>query len=247
MTEEMQEVSENKDQTPHVFLATPMYGGQCFGGYVDSVLGLSNVLKQKEWNFTYFYSANDALIQRARNFAVHQFLQTDATHLLFIDSDIVFYPPDIVKMIEADKDIVCGMYPKKLVNWNSIVQLVQDGVDAQSLPVASAQYVFNVLEDGDPNIKFGDHTIEIRHGGTGYMLIKREVFESLKEVTATYTNDYYLANVGEEFYNFFSFGIDKSLLLSEDWFFCDSWIKQGGKIHLAAWALARHLGTFVYG
>jgi hypothetical protein len=65
----------------------------------------------------YGYMQNESLITRARNRLTNDFLATDSTHLMFIDADITFNPEYIVRMLNADKDIICGLYPKKEINW----------------------------------------------------------------------------------------------------------------------------------
>jgi hypothetical protein len=81
----------------------------------------------------YSYMMNESLITRARNGMAYDFMQSDATHLMFIDADITFDPKDIVRMIDADKDIICGLYPKKEINWQLISDAVKRGVDYQGL------------------------------------------------------------------------------------------------------------------
>ena len=49
---------------------------------------------------------NESLIQRGRNLLASQFMGGNYSHLMFIDADIKFNPADILKMIEADKDII---------------------------------------------------------------------------------------------------------------------------------------------
>lgn len=102
-----------------LFISTPMYGGMCFGYYTQAVLQLNNVLREKNIDSMFSFMFNESLITRARNALTHNFLKTDSTHLLFIDSDIGFNPHDVVKMIEADKDVIGGIYPKKR---NQLVQ-----------------------------------------------------------------------------------------------------------------------------
>ena len=116
-----------------VFIATPMYGGQCYGYYTQSILMLQRVLDQNNIESIFSFMFNESLITRARNALSHGFLNSDATHLMFIDSDIRFNPNDIVKMIEADKGIICGLYPKKEINFPSLQKAIQNNVKTEAL------------------------------------------------------------------------------------------------------------------
>ena len=93
-----------------------MYGGLCYGFYTQSCLKLQTLCRDANVNLSFSYLFNESLIQRARNLLVSHFLKSDATHLMFIDADIHFNPADIIPMMEADKDIICGIYPKKEIN-----------------------------------------------------------------------------------------------------------------------------------
>jgi hypothetical protein len=75
-----------EEQKPRIFLATPMYGGMCTGVFVQSLLDMSNVLTSHGIKLSCAFMFNESLITRARNNLVSQFLETDNTHLLFIDS-----------------------------------------------------------------------------------------------------------------------------------------------------------------
>ncbi len=76
-----------EEQKPKIFLATPMYGGMCMGVFVQSLLDMSNVFSQQGIKLSCAFMFNESLITRARNNLVNQFLETDNTHLLFIDAD----------------------------------------------------------------------------------------------------------------------------------------------------------------
>ena len=39
-----QKLNQSKPMNPHVFIATPMYGGQCFGFFTQALLITQNVL-----------------------------------------------------------------------------------------------------------------------------------------------------------------------------------------------------------
>jgi hypothetical protein len=60
--------------------------------------------------------AGSSAVQQARSQTVHQFLtQTDASHLFWIDSDIVWESKDFVKTLALASvfDVVCATYPMK--------------------------------------------------------------------------------------------------------------------------------------
>ena len=70
-----------------IFVATPMYGGQCCGMYTKSSCDLATIATQYGMDVRFFYLFNESLITRARNYLVDEFLRSDYTHLMFIDSD----------------------------------------------------------------------------------------------------------------------------------------------------------------
>jgi hypothetical protein len=129
-------MSENieANKPAKVFIATPMYGGLCIGGYTEGLLNCVQTFMKHRMQMYYGYMTNESLITRARNTLAYDFLDTDATHLMFIDADITFNPEDIVRMVNADKDIICGLYPKKEINWKTVAEAVKQGVEYQELP-----------------------------------------------------------------------------------------------------------------
>ena len=100
----------------------------------------------------YQYRMNDALVANARNQLTRQFLESEATHLMWIDADIGFNAFDIVSMILADQDIICGMYPMKAIDWERVAQAVNEGVPPEELSNHAGLFAVKLLEgsaDGD--------------------------------------------------------------------------------------------------
>jgi hypothetical protein len=58
---------------------------------------------------------NESLITRGRNYLAHEFLESDATHLMFIDADIDFDPKDVIALLAMNKPVIGGPYPKKCI------------------------------------------------------------------------------------------------------------------------------------
>jgi hypothetical protein len=57
-------------------------------------------------------AGGEALAGRGRANLMAQFLAGEASHLLFIGSDIGFAPNAVFRLLEADKPVIGGVYPK---------------------------------------------------------------------------------------------------------------------------------------
>ena len=237
---------------PIIFIATPMYGGMCAGFYTQSILQSVSVLAQAGIQTQFSFMFNESLITRARNALAHTFLKTKATHLLFIDADIRFRPEDIVEMVRANKDIICGIYPKKEINWQSTRQAMDAGVPFENLKSYTGSFVVNLVDyAGEVTVPVAE-PVEIFNGGTGFMLIKRKVFQKLKKTVPSYTNDVGdLAgqlNKADIIHEYFATSIEPETnrLLSEDYHFCRIWRLIGGKVYAAPWAQLAHMGSYLF-
>lgn len=236
-----------------LFVATPMYGGVCHGTYATSMMRMAPTFTQSGVGFVFAHMMNESLITRARNSLSADFLDTECTHLMFIDSDIGFDPTDIIHMIAADKDIICGLYPKKEINWHQVIDAVNAGTPAHELHDYTGVFVMNAIDHaGQVHVKLNE-PIEIANGGTGFMLIKREVFEGLADTVPTYVNDVFaIADPDKklrEIKEFFATSIDEETgnrLLSEDYHFCKIARKAGYKVWAAPWAQLSHTGSYVF-
>ena len=103
----------SEEKKIQLFIATPMYGGLCNGSYTVGLLTAVGIFSRNGIAMQYAHMMNESLITRARNSLAKDFLASESTHLMFIDADVGFNPQDIVRMVHADKDIICGIYPKK--------------------------------------------------------------------------------------------------------------------------------------
>ena len=236
----------------NIFVATPMYGGQCTGYYTQSMLTLGPVLNQNGYDMAYSAMFNESLIQRGRNALAHGFMQRpECTHLMFIDADIKFNPQDIIKMIEADKDIICGIYPKKEINWVEVEKAVKDGVPTDRLKTRTASVVVNLKDYAGSVTVPVSEPVEIFNGGTGFMLIKRSTFETMKSVVSSYNNDVLFLDGGisnDRITEYFACAVEPGTerLLSEDYFFCWKAREAGLKVWAAPWAQLGHFGSYLF-
>jgi len=246
------EKKPRKKKAPNLFVATPMYGGMCTGYYTQSLITLGHTLQQHGMNMGYSAMFNESLIQRGRNALAHHFMQRkEFTHLLFIDADIKFNPADVIPMVQANKDIICGIYPKKEINWDGVAQAAAQGVPVSEWKNRTGSLVVNLKDyDGAVTVPV-NKPVEIWNGGTGFMLIKRSTFEKMNKVVNVYKND--VGFIGqkmerEEITEYFACAIEPGTerLLSEDYFFCWKAREAGLKVWAAPWASLGHFGTYLF-
>lgn len=174
-------INPSKLKENKLFIATPMYGGQCSGMYVKSILDLQTTLYSMGVENRFSFLFNESLITRARNYLVDEFLRSGYTHLLFLDSDIEFNPEDVLALMAIDKDIIGAPYPKKSVNWGNIYRAAQKykEEEAGELEGLVGDYVFNVVPGTQQFNVF--RPIQVMEIGTGYMMIKRHVFDKMRD------------------------------------------------------------------
>lgn len=224
-----------------------MHGGMATGEYTSSLAQTASIFLRNGLGLLYMYRMNDSLVANARNHLAHQFLESQATHLMWIDADIGFNPIDIVSMVIADQDIICGIYPKKAIDWQRVAQAVEDGVVPEELRNHVGSFVVKVTDaasesDSAENLANADGLVEIAAGGTGFMLIKRGVFEVLLNEVPEYAVE------GMSLKEFYTTGIDpeSGQLVSEDYYFCRLARSRGFKVYAAPWARVTHTGTYIY-
>jgi hypothetical protein len=229
-----------------------MYGGMCTGLFAQNLMIFQSICAQNNVGIMLSFMFNESLITRARNAITQSFLKSEATHLLFIDADIVFNPVQLFQMINTDKDIICGIYPKKEINWGSVKKAIDAGVPENELKHHTGSWVVNLVGyENSVQVPINE-PLEIWNGGTGMMLIKREVFEKLKDTVPYYLNDVVDLSGSieqrERIHEFFATSIepDTERLLSEDYHFCRIWRLMGGKIYAAPWMELGHVGTYVF-
>jgi hypothetical protein len=255
------EISIKKEdlQTKSLFVATPMYGGQNHGLYMKACLDLQGLCMQYGIQIKFSFLFNESLITRARNYLVDEFLdRSNCTHMLFIDSDVNFNPQDVIALLALDKDVIGGPYPKKAIKWRSVKKAVEKNpnIDPGLLEKVAGDFVFNPVK-GTSQFTVTE-PLSVLEIGTGFMMVKREVFDKMKEAypEIKYKPDH----VGQSNFDgsryihaYFDTVIDtkdsitgggSERYLSEDYMFCQMWRKIGGEIYLCPWMRTAHIGTY---
>ncbi len=211
--------------TKRIFCAIPAYGS-----LPNHFLATyTHLCAQPPFDVKVRCRGNDSLITRARNALTADFLETDCTHLLFIDGDILCTREHLERIGSHDVDIVGGIYPFK-----------SEG---------KLQWCINSLPGG---ATVGDDgLLEVRYVATGFMLIARRVFQAMIEADGRQIEYRTDAEPHRIEHDFWRVGVRDTedahrRYLTEDWFFCQRWRELGGRVYADTRVVLRHVGHAVY-
>ena len=219
-----------------VFIPLICYNHTCNTEWMMSILKLLNSAKETGLGISFYPIFFESLVSRARNAAVAHFLEDEEnTHLLFIDSDIIFEPEDVLKLLKSGKEVIAGIYPKKYITWERLKNNPE--AERVDFPVGG-------------NIKMTeDNFLEMDYLPTGFLLISRTAIEKIikQHPELKYRNDIdgYMS-AGDNFYDLFKVGIRNGIYESEDWGFCSLWKEAGGKVLIHPEVNVKHVGWHEY-
>ena len=243
-----------------LFLATPMYGGQCAGMFARSVADLTALCTHYGIPLQMYFLFNESLITRARNYCCDEFIRSDSTHMMFIDSDIGFNPQDVLALLamqddDSPYDVIGGPYPKKCISWEKVKMAVDKGFadeDPNQLERFVGDYVFNPKQ-GSGSIPIGE-PVEVLEIGTGFMMIRKKTLIEFanKFPEHSYRPDHVRTEHFDgtrEIMQYFQAEIDpkSKRYLSEDYWFCQKIQELGMKTWFCPWMKLQHVGTYIFG
>lgn len=167
-----------------------------------------------------------SVVSRVRNLIAKDFLDSDCTDLMFIDSDINFNAGDIFRLMAWNID------PKK-------------GIVA-GIPVARKKgktYISTLDTDEEENILMNHMgLVRAKRVATAFMLIRREVFEKMYEAHPEwrYHDE---KKIGDEMIAFFDFALKDGNYIGEDFLFCDRARELGFEVWIDPTIKLGHVGV----
>ena len=134
-------------------------------------------------------------VASAREKLAEDFLNTDYTHLLHLDSDIVLRPDTIQRMLELDKDVVVARYHE------TSNQRLPEAFKHSRVPFrrdAPIDFKQNEI------LKFPKNDGSVILSGLGLVLVRREIYDKLKKPYYLFSSEYQELSdywkVSEDFY-----------------------------------------------
>jgi len=197
-----------------------------------------------------FQVMKSSLVTQGRQLCVSGFMESDGTHMLFIDSDISFNFKMIERMINYDKEICLVPYPIKGLDFDKIKQRLQEGSTLDGRLLGN-QYTMAVPDSN--NVKVENGFIEVERGPAGCMLIKKEVIHKLIKEYPEFTIKQHTLIDGKlvtrnHMYNFFDtyWNKDDKTYTGEDFYFCKLAKHAGIKMYALIDEYISHHGEFSY-
>jgi len=254
------EIPMEKLRERKLFFATPMYGGQCAGLFAKSVADLSALCTKYNIHLQMYFLFNESLVTRARNYCCDEFMRSECTHMMFVDSDIGFNPQDVLALLalsddNSQYDVIGGPPPKKCISWEKIKHAVDKGVADQNANILEkfvGDYVFNP-KGGQATIAL-NQPVEVLEIGTGFMMLRKNTLRKMAEAFPQYMYkpDHVRTEAfdgSREIMQYFQAEIDpkSKRYLSEDYWFCQKIQEIGMRTWFCPWMQMSHVGTYIFG
>ena len=260
----MIEAEKLKENNIKLLVGMPMYGGMLSEATFHGMMQLQFWAGARGVKLKVQTMGNESLITRARNTLVSMMFddtEFNATHLLFIDADIGFEPMNVERLLQSEKDVCCGIYPRKAIHWNQTIQALKEKPDITEEELMAKSLGYNLNFDENKGIRLHDGYCQVNEAATGMMCVKREVLEKMMKAfpKRKYRTDQIIngkSYASNHCYNLFDVGKFNEEIedryLSEDYYFSRLWSSLGGEIwadvsqpliHFGNMAFKGHVGT----
>lgn len=216
-----------------LIIASPLRTGEAYSAYIAALGETRLTLERMGIDHDYWPLDGDSYVDRARNTICARFLESDATDLLFIDSDEGWDVAGVLRLLKHQEEIVGGSYPIKN-NWNhwGAVPLLHD--DGRT-PVGKVKPDGSIL-------------VAAKFLPAGFMRIKREALERFVQ---KYPDRFYFdasADPGapnRKFHAFFHciYDFENHARYGEDTGFCKQWREMGGEMWIEPCITIGHFGV----
>lgn len=205
-----------------IMICLPQYAQCCMAAHMRAVVRLVAAMEAGGYPYELQFGA-DSAVHRVRYLMTEAFMRSDCEMLLWIDSDIEFLSSDVERLIEvirAGADVAVGCY-----------RLKRDGSEFAA-------------HTGGALMRLDDMTggvIEVDYAGTGFMLIPRSTFMSIRPLLPIIQTELY-----GSMSRWWSFEVVDGVELPEDYMFCARVRSVGSKVMMDTAVRVTHWGLKGY-
>ena len=190
-----------------LFIATPSLDGQVSVHYTGALVRTMALLARQGRHAEIGFEIGNSLIADARNKLVSRFLASDASDLVFIDSDLSWSAEDLLRLLSHPQPFVAGVYQRK--SRTKIDFAVKFG------PAIS-------MDAGG--------LMEVERVGTGFMRLRRDALERMIAAHPEWRLRNPSVPDDPNFHALFDTTIVDGQFIGEDFTFCDRWRALGGRV-----------------
>lgn len=210
-----------------VAIATPLHDGRFAYQYVMALLPSFRLLRDLGAEPELKVMAFASLITQARNEMCAEFWRSDATDMVFIDSDIGWRPGDLVRLLLHPVPVVAGVYQRKSAKLDFTVAFADGG---------------RVTRDPDTRLIAADRV------GAGFLRIRRDAMAQMIDAYTDLAYRYRPSGGGEDrdACALFDTALTNGRYVGEDFAFCDRWRALGGTVWVDPEIALQHIGSHVY-
>lgn len=205
---------------PNIFLALPAYDGKIHWETTHSIINEMMVASNLGFKIKLVIHPGNSIIQRARNLLLMQFLETDCTHIMFIDSDVAWEMGKVCHLARANVEIVGGAYPVKR---------------------EPEQYMVRYLEKTELWADSKTGFLEVEGVPGGFLCIRRDVIEGMIKQNPQLLYEEGAATDNKA-YLLFDMPLENGQHWGEDMWFCRLARKCGYKVWLDPEINFLHIG-----
>jgi len=147
--------------------------------FIDARRALVGALRAKGWLEDVF-EVRTTYLANGRNECVERFLETEATHLFFLDSDVIAPPGAVERLLSSGGAVVSGLYFQKIpphfpeayrrdgAVYKSVGEELRRKLEQARLPFTSGAMLL-----AEPK------RMKVDAAGAGCLLIRRDILEKL--------------------------------------------------------------------
>jgi hypothetical protein len=202
---------------PHIYIATPIMNDNVRFNYALALAETIAMLRGMGMQVTTDILVGGSLLVKTRNQLVKRFMDSDATHMLCIDSDLAWPPEAIIAMLRQDKDAICGVYP------------IRQG----QLEPGKNRFIFRPEYDPKGGLAHEGHLLKLEYAPAGFLLLKRETLQKMMDFHPDcYCKPKFVEIEHEDCFYFFNTEVYDNEFWGEDYVFCRK-LKEAG---LELWA-----------
>lgn len=211
-----------------LFVALPAYDFKVSLKLAISLARLAQLAPQHGVSVQIGSICGCSVVSRARNLLVKDFLDSECTDLLFIDSDINFLADDVFRLLawasDTKKGVVAG------------VPRIRD---------SRAVYIMDLDYDENNQLTMnGMGLVRAQRVATAFMLVRREVFEVLNAAHPEWT--YFDSRSNRTLSAIFDFKVTPEGYMGEDFLFCDRVREHGFEVWVDPTIKLGHMGVQEY-